>query len=261
MYPAPFDLTGRVAIVTGGGTGIGAAAARVLAQAGADTVLASRTQENLERVAKKIESETSRRSLAVPTDVRDEEQVAALVDAAKSAFGRIDVLVNNAGGTRHAYLSDLEPDGWDRAFSLNVRGPYLCTRAVGPHLIESGGGSVINISSGAGMTGVRGFAPYSAAKAGLQMFTRVAAAEWGAHGIRVNCLAVGAIASENPLKAWKAAGLDLADLGRGSALGRVGTPEEVAYPILFLASDAAAYVNGVTFEVNGGAALGGGDGP
>ena len=252
MYPAPFDLTGRVAIVTGGGTGIGAAAARVLAQAGADTVLASRTQENLERVARKIESETSRRSLAVPTDVRDEEQVAALVDAAKSAFGRIDVLVNNAGGTRHAYLSDLEPEGWDRAFSLNVRGPYLCTRAVGPHLIESGGGSVINISSGAGMTGVRGFAPYSAAKAGILGLTRSLAREVVTRGIRVNALAPGPFMSEM-MKGADRVRPGFADAaGDATLMKRVADCDEVIGSILYLASDASSFVTGIDLKVAGG---------
>lgn len=257
--PSPmFDLTDRVAVITGGGTGIGAATARVLADAGAHTVLASRTLADLERVAGEIEAATGRRSLPVPTDVRDEEQVGALVATAMRELGRVDILVNNAGGSRHAFLSDIEPKGWDNTFALNVRGPYLLTRAVGPHMIEAGKGAVINISSGAGMSGVKGFAHYSAAKAGLQMFTRVAAGEWGRHGIRVNCLAVGAIASENPLRAWRAAGLDMEVLAKGTALGRVGTPDDVAYPILFLASDASAYVSGVTFEVNGGPTLGGG---
>jgi 3-oxoacyl-[acyl-carrier protein] reductase len=257
MLDTPFDLSDRVAIVTGGGTGIGAAAARVLARHGAHTVLTSRTRENLERVAAEIERTSGRRSLAVPADLRDEAQVVAMVEQTAKTFGRIDILINNAGGTRMQPLEQVSTRAWDGAFNLNVRTPYLCVREAGRHMAEQRQGAIVNISSGAGLTGVKGGAPYSAAKAGLQMFTRVIAAEWGRLGIRANCLAVGAIASENPLAAWRAAGLDLDELGRGSALGRVGTPEEVAWPILFLASEASAYINGVTIEVNGGSSLGG----
>ncbi len=257
MPEAPFDLSARVVIVTGGGTGIGAEAARVLARHGAHTVLTSRTRENLESVAAEIERDTGRRSLPIAADLRDEAQVVAMVEETARVFGRIDVLVNNAGGTRMQPLEHTPTRAWDGAFNLNLRAPYFCVREAGRHMVERRSGAIINISSGAGVTGVKGGAPYSAAKAGLQMFTRVTAAEWGRFGIRSNCLAVGAIASENPLRAWQAAGLDLDELGRGSALGRVGTPADVAYPILFLASDAACYINGVTIEVNGGAALGG----
>ena len=256
MPEYPFDLADQVAVITGGGTGIGAATARLLSKYGAQTVIASRKMDNLERVAKAITQETGRRCLPVATDVRVEEQVSAMVKRSMDEFGRIDILVNNAGGSYLFPLADTSVDQWDNMVSLNLRGPYVCTREVGPHMIEQGHGAIINISSGAGVTGVRGGAAYSSAKAGLQMFTRVVAAEWGRFGIRANCLAVGAIASEGALRSWSRF-TTVEEMGKGIPLRRVGKPEDVAYPILFLACDASQYVSGETFAVNGGPTMGG----
>jgi NAD(P)-dependent dehydrogenase (short-subunit alcohol dehydrogenase family) len=172
-------------------------------------------------------------------------------------FGRIDILVNNAGGTRLGPLEDLPTRGFDSIVNLNLRAAFLCTRAAGRHMIDQGSGAIVNVSSGAGQTGVRGGAHYAAAKAGLQMFTRVTAAEWGRHGIRANCVAVGLVASERAVDAWEVAGLDQEDMARGVPLGRTGQPSEVAYAILFLVSDAASYVSGQTFAVDGGPQMGG----
>jgi NAD(P)-dependent dehydrogenase (short-subunit alcohol dehydrogenase family) len=167
--------------------------------------------------------------------------------------------VNNAGGTRLGPLESLPTRGWDSIFELNVRGPFLCTREAGRHMIEQGdGGAIVNVSSAAGVNGVKGGAHYSAAKAGLQMFTAVTAAEWGRHGIRTNCVAVGLVASERAVAAWEVANMDAAAIAAQVPLGRTGTPREVAFPILFLVSDAASYVNGQTFSVDGGPMMGGG---
>src|SRR5262245_37388929 len=135
MQENPYDLSGRVALVTGGGTGIGAATARLLARHGADVAIASRTVEELERTAAAVQGDTGRRCLAVPTDVKDEEQVARLVQRAIGELGRIDVLVNNAGGTRMGPLAELPTRAWDSSFGLNVRAAYFCTREVGRHLV------------------------------------------------------------------------------------------------------------------------------
>jgi 3-oxoacyl-[acyl-carrier protein] reductase len=252
-----FDLTRRVAIVTGGGTGIGAATAMVLARHGADVVVAARTVDDLERTAAAVERDTGRRCLVAPTDVKDEEQVVRLVQRTVDELGRIDILVNNAGGTRMGPLSQLPTKAWDASFDLNVRSAYVATREAGRHFLDQRSGAIVNISSDAGVHGVKGGAHYASSKAALQMFTRVTAAEWGRYGVRANCIAVGAVASERASAAWDVAGIDMADLSAHVPLGRVGRPEEVAHAILFFVSDAASFITGETLSVDGGPNLGG----
>lgn len=257
MISELLDFTGRTAIVTGGGTGIGYATAMQLARLGANVVIAARTADELEAAAARIADASGSRCLAVPTDVKSEEAIVAMVQRTVDEFGRIDVLVNNAGGTRMGPLETIPTRGWDSIFDLNVKSAYLCTREAGKHMIERKAGSIINISSGAGENGVKGGAHYSAAKSALQMFTKVTAAEWGRFGIRANCVAAGAIASERVLDAWKVAGLEPDEMGGAIPLGRTGTPDEMANMIVFFASDAASYITGQTIGVNGGPALGG----
>lgn len=252
-----FDLSGRVAIVTGGGTGIGAATARLLARHGADVVVASRTAEQLEKTAAAIRDETGRRCLAVMTDIKDEAQVVALVNRVVGELGRVDILVNNAGGTRMGPLSGLPTKGWDASYDLNVRSAYFCTREVGRHFLAQGSGAIVNVSSAAGINGVKGGAHYASAKAALQMFTKVTAAEWGPHGVRANCVAVGLVASERAVEAWRVAGVDPQEASTSTPLRRPGAPEEVANAILFFVSDAASYITGQTLAVDGGPPMGG----
>lgn len=252
-----YDLSGRVAIVTGGGTGIGAATARVFAEHGADVVIAARTLEDLERTSSAVEAATGRRCLGVPTDVKDEEQVVAMVGRTVAELGRVDILINNAGGTRMGPLTGISTRAWDASFDLNVRAAYFCTREAGRHFLEQGSGAIVNVSSGAGLTGVKGGAHYSSAKAALQMLTRVTAAEWGPHGVRANCVAVGLVASERAVEAWRVAGIDPVASAAGTPLRRPGRPDEVAQAILFFVSDAASYVSGQTLSVDGGPHMGG----
>jgi NAD(P)-dependent dehydrogenase (short-subunit alcohol dehydrogenase family) len=220
-------------------------------------VICSRTVDELEQAAQQIAAESGSSCLAVPTDVKDEDAVIALVQRTVDAFGRVDILINNAGGTRMGPLESIPTKGWDSIFDLNVKSAYIATREAGRHMIAQKSGAIVNISSGAGVNGVRGGAHYSAAKSALQMFTRVTAAEWGKHGIRVNCVAAGAIASERVLDAWKVAGLEPETMGAAIPLRRTGTPDEMANAIVFLASDAASYITGETISVSGGPNIGG----
>ena len=247
----------RVALVTGGGTGIGAATAKLFARLGADVVIASRTGERLERTAAAIRETTGRRCLAIPTNVKDEEQVRHLVQTTVDSFGRIDILINNAGGTDMLPLEEITTKRWDGSFDLNVTSAYYCTREAGRHFIAQRCGAIVNVSSTAGISGVRGGAHYSSAKAALQMFTRVTAAEWGRYGIRCNCVAPGMIASELAREAWKKANIEMDSATIHVPLRRPGEPEEVANAIVFLASDAASYITGETLAVAGGPNLSG----
>ena len=257
MITDHLDFTGKVAIVTGGGTGIGYATALQFAKLGASVVIASRTADELEAAAARIAEVSGSQCLAVPTDVKDEDAIIRMVQRTVDEFGRIDVLVNNAGGTRMGPLESIPTRGWDSIFDLNVKSAYICTREAGKHMIAQKSGAIVSISSGAGVNGVKGGAHYSAAKSALQMFTKVTAAEWGRYGIRANCVAAGAIASERVSEAWKVAGLDEAEMGKAIPLRRLGTPDDMANMIVFFASDAASYITGQTIGVNGGPALGG----
>jgi citronellol/citronellal dehydrogenase len=245
MRADPDELAGKVAIVTGGGTGIGAAAARLLAGAGASVVLAARKVERLEAVAADLVA-AGGRGMAVPTDVRSEGDILKLVDVTMREFGRIDIVVNNAGGSYLFPLEQSSVDRWDNSFALNARGPFMLTQAAGRHMLDQGSGTFVNISSAAGLTGVVGGIAYSAAKAALQMLTRVVALEWGSRGIRANCIAVGAVASEGALRSWERAGLI-----EGGILDHAGQPEDIANGILYLATDTSRFMNGETIAMTG----------
>ena len=250
-----FNFTGRVAIVTGGGTGIGAVTAMQLAQRGADLVLAGRKPEPLETTAQKIRQETGRRCITVPTNVTDPEQATKLIEATIAEYGRIDILINNAGKGSHRPLRTMSPEIWQKDVNLNLNAAFYCSQAVFPHLKESGHGAIVNISSLAGVNGTLGVGAYSAAKSGLQMFTRVASAEWGPHGIRVNAVACGMIATDLAQAGWAKTGFDATGAAQAFPLRRPGKPEEIAQTVIFLVSDAASYITGETLTVAGGPQL------
>lgn len=258
MTPDLVDFTGRVAIVTGGGTGIGAATARLLARLGADVVIAGHIAEYIDKTSAEICEATGRQCLPILTDVRDEAQVMAMVEQTLAHFGRIDILVNNAGGTVLEPLSSLTSEVWRDTFALNVDSAFYCTLHVGKHFRERRTGCIVNVSSMAGINGVAGGAPYSASKSAVQMLTRVTAAEWGPYGVRVNCVAPGMIISEVVLENLIASGLDIEGAAKNFPLRRTGKPEDVANAIVWFASDAAGYVTGETLAVNGGPVIGGG---
>ncbi len=247
-----FSLEGRVAIVTGSGTGIGRATAKVLAQHGADIVVAGRRAELIEQTAASIR-ELGRRALAVPTDVTDSEACARLVRATMDEYGHVDILVNNAGGSINKTPEEWTVAEWHQIIDTNLASVWFMSRLVAPPMLEQGRGAIVNISSGASFLALPMVAPYGAAKAGINSLTRSLAAAWTGGGVRVNAVACGAIKTEGYNKSTKQAQQsDEVVLGPGNAIGRIGQPEEIAYPVLFLASDAASYCSGQTLWVNGG---------
>jgi len=250
MTNSVFELKDKVAIVTGGGTGIGRGIAIEFAKVGADVVVASRKLENLEKVAGEVRA-LGRRSLAIATDVRKPEDVDNMVQKTMDEFGRIDILVNNAGASFNCPLEDMTPGGWDVIVGIDLRGVFLCSRGVGKVMIEQKKGKIINISSTAGVHGSPMMAHYGAAKAGVINFTTSLAGEWAKHNIHVNCIAPGPILTEGYQGVRSAGGLG--ELPPGvNALNRWGQPEEIAYAAIFLASEASSFVVGETIIVNGG---------
>jgi NAD(P)-dependent dehydrogenase (short-subunit alcohol dehydrogenase family) len=255
--PKGFDFSGKVALVTGASEGIGAATAQMFAEHGADIVIAARRADKLEQRAQHIKTTTRRRCLDVPADVTDPAQVKTMVDRALEEFGGIDILVNNAGNSVRSSLRKLTPEIWQKGRALNLDSAAYCTMEVGRHFLEKKVGVIVNISSVAGINGTMGEVPYSAGKAGIQMLTRVAAAEWGPHGIRVNCVAPGMTATEKMQRAVQSGVFKLDEACARFPLRRPGTMEEVAYAILFLASDYASYITGQTLAVDGGPPIAG----
>ncbi|MEW9855454.1 SDR family NAD(P)-dependent oxidoreductase [Novosphingobium sp. M1R2S20] len=248
-----FDLAGRVALVTGGGTGIGKAIATLLAERGADLALAARRADRLETAAAEIGEATGRRVVTFAADVTDSEAVERMIAAVVDTFGRLDILINNAGKSSYSGFSKMPPAMWDKDVALNLNAAFYCSHAAIPHLKASGRGAIVNISSQAGISGTAGCGAYSAAKAGLQMFTRVAAMEWGGSNVRVNCVAPGMTATELAQAGWAKTGFDAPGAAKTAfALKRPGTPEEVAQAVVFLACDAASYITGETLAVSGG---------
>ena len=256
-FPPEFDLTGRVAVVTGGGSGIGRDTALLLAERGADVVVAGRRSEPLEEAGLEIRKRGAR-ALAVPTDVRKPDACKAMIETVISEFGRLDILINNAGGAHgHIGIAKMDLAKWDRDVQLNLSAALYCSQAAYPHL-KASKGTIVNISSLAGVGGTQGVAAYSAAKAGLQMLTRVMAAEFGPFGIRVNCVAPGMTATEAAELGWEKRGYDAAAMAKEAfSLRRYGEMREVSQAIVFFASDAASYITGETLAVGGGAKIGG----
>jgi 7-alpha-hydroxysteroid dehydrogenase len=243
-----FRLDGQVAVITGAGRGIGAASAVALAEAGADVVVSSRTEEDLRAVAKRVEA-VGRRAEVVTADLDDTGAAERLVAAATS-LGPLGVVVNNVGGTMPRAFLDTSDGFLERAFHFNVTTAVALTRAAAPPMLEAGGGSVVNISSVLGRLSGRGYLAYGTAKAALSHATRLLAADL-APRIRVNALAVGSVAT-SALEVVVEDDDLRSQVESRTPLRRLGEPEEVAAAVLFLASAAGGYVTGQVLPVDGG---------
>jgi len=241
-------LAGRVAVVTGGTRGIGLAIARWLADDGASVVVSGRDPGRLERAAKELEA-LGASALAIPADASKREDADRLVEAVKERFGRIDVLVNNAGITRDQLLARMKDDDWDAVMDTNLRGVFLMTRAAGKVMMRQKSGRMINISSTAGAMGNAGQVNYSAAKAGVIGLSKAAARELAHWNILVNAVAPGLIETDMTATISTAA---REGLMQQVPLRRIGTAREVAEVVRFLAGDGAGYITGQVIHVNGG---------
>ena len=250
MKNSIFDLSGRVALVTGGSRGIGFAIARGFARAGADLFLCSRKEETLVEAAGRLGDETGVRVEYTVADMSSRDDVNRTAQTAAERFGHVDILVNNAGWNIPQAIDEIRDEDWDYVVELNLSGVMTMTRALAPGMKERGWGRIIHISSimGLGSTATRNV--YSATKAALIGMCRATALDLGRSGITVNCIAPGPIATEMPMSILSKEQQDA--FSRRTAAGRWGKPDELAGPALLLASDAGSYITGTTLVVDGG---------
>jgi len=246
-----FSLEGKGAVVTGASRGIGRAIALAMADAGADVAVCARKAPALEEVSKEIEAKGVK-CLAVPVNVRRNEELVGLVEQTIEKFGRIDVLVNNAAtNVTVGGIIDVEEKAWDVIMNTNVKACFLLGKLVGKHMIERGSGSIINVASTAAFRADPMLGCYSVSKAALVMLTRVMAAEWGPLGIRVNCIAPGLTKTGFSAALWGNETV-LEHATAQIPLGRIAEPDEMAGTVVFLASAAADYINGEIVLLDGG---------
>jgi NAD(P)-dependent dehydrogenase (short-subunit alcohol dehydrogenase family) len=250
----PFDLTGRVAIVTGASRGLGQTFGRALARAGADLVITSRTIDSLNAFQKEVES-MGRRVVPLALDVRDEGSIRRMVSDATGAFDRIDILVNNAGCNVRKKAVDVTWDDWNLILDTNLRGAFFVAQSVAKAMIPHGRGRIINVGSVTSVFGYAGLGPYGASRGGIRQLTMSLAADWGPHGITVNCLAPGWFKTEqNKVMYDDPEWVEY--LVERIPLKRPGRPGDLEGPVVFLASDASEYVTGQTLLVDGGITTG-----
>jgi 2-deoxy-D-gluconate 3-dehydrogenase len=245
-------LEGKVAVVTGGGRGLGAAAATALAQAGADVALLARSTVEVDGTARDIEAACpGRKALAVPCDVSDETSVEEAASLVLATFGRVDILVNNAGTAQVAPLLDLELAELRRVLDVNVVGCFLCARAFGAHMVAQRKGTVINVASVAGLGGEADLTAYCASKGAVIAFTKALALEWARHNVTVNAIAPGYFRTELNKQALDDVKIGPRIVGN-IPLRRVGQPEELGPLVVYMASDAAAFMTGSVVVLDGG---------
>jgi len=245
-----FDLTGKIALVTGASRGLGKTFALALARAGADVAITSRTLVSLDETRRAVEA-LGRRCHGVVLDVRAPESIQAAVAAVHAHFGRIDILVNNAGCNIRKPALDVTWDDWNTILDTNLRGPFFVAQAVARHMVAAGRGRIVNIGSVTTVAGYAGLGPYGASRGGIRQLTMSLAADWGPHGITVNCLAPGWFKTAQTAVMYANAEW-VAYLTDKIPLGRPGHPDDLEGAMVFLASDASAYVTGQTLLVDGG---------
>jgi NAD(P)-dependent dehydrogenase (short-subunit alcohol dehydrogenase family) len=245
-------LAGKVAIVTGGRRGIGRAIALALAEAGADVSLGDRVVDDgeLEKVTAKVKK-SGRRSLALQADITKKADVDNLVQKTLDEFGTIDILVNNAAMNIMSPLLELNEEGWDKVIDTDLKGYYLCAQAVGKVMVKQKRGNIINIASTAAMATAPQMGAYCIAKAGVVMLTRILAVELAEYNIRVNAVAPSIVKTKFSQPLWADAKA-LKEIEAGIPLGRLAEPEDITGAVVFLASDASAYITGHTIVVDGG---------
>jgi 7-alpha-hydroxysteroid dehydrogenase len=244
-----FRVEGQVAVVTGAGRGIGAASAVALAEAGADVVISARTEEQLKDVARRVEA-AGRQAHLVVADLNETDEIRGLAGAAKDAFGRLDIVVNNVGGTMPRTYLDTSVGFLERAFHWNVSTAHALTVAAVPIMLENGGGSVVNIASVVGKITGRGYLAYGTAKGALIHYTELAAADL-APRVRMNAIAVGSVAT-SALDIVMSNDEMRSGIENATPLRRLGDPTDIAAAVVYLASPAGSYLTGAVLDVHGG---------
>ncbi len=250
LNPDWLGLSGRVCVVTGAGSGIGAACAEALATAGAQVALVDRDMAAARRVADAL-AKRGARSLAVSCDIADENAVAAAADQVRTQLGPVAVLVNNAGLLRAGGLDSVSLAEWNEVLAINLTGYLLCARAFGQDMLAAGRGSIVHVASVSALHPQTGSGAYSASKAGVLLLSRQLAAEWGPRGVRSNVVCPGMIRTALSTKFYEEPGFEQRRAA-ATASRRIGEPRDIAEPVLFLSSDRAAYVNGAELVVDGG---------
>ncbi len=247
---ATFDLSGKVAIVTGGGRGIGRSIALALADSGADVVVTARSEDQLASVVEEIKAKGGK-ALAVAVDLMNPEQIPSIVAETTKAFGKVDILINNAARSFMRPLMDLREDGYDKIFDVNVKAAFLLSREAAKEMIKQGGGHIVNITTVGAVRGGAGMGIYHASKAALTMLTKCMAVEWVGNNINVNAVGPGLTKTPFSQPIWSNPDVEAAIASR-IPKGRLAEPEEVVGAVLFLCTENAKYITGETIYVDGG---------